>query len=120
MGFGYDNAQLAELRHPTRTDLDTVSQDVPIVIVHQSGRLGVVNSKVLEVLGISPDTPDRAGGVIQRDATGAPNWVLEKHAFFSALAPMLAGVGSDGMVTFAEADKPEQEGRLAGAGEPAP
>ncbi len=25
VGFGYDNAQLAELRHPTREDLDAVS-----------------------------------------------------------------------------------------------
>ncbi len=50
--------------------------------------------------------------MIQRDATGAPYGVLEKHAFFSALASMLAGVGSDGMVTTAEADKSEKEGCL--------
>ena len=37
VGFGYDNAQLAELRHPMRNDLDEVSTDVPIVLVHQSG-----------------------------------------------------------------------------------
>jgi predicted amidohydrolase YtcJ len=30
VGFGYDNAQLAELRHPTRDDLDAVSTDYPI------------------------------------------------------------------------------------------
>jgi predicted amidohydrolase YtcJ len=47
IGFGYNNAQLAELRHPTREDLDAVSQDLPIVIVHQSGHIGVVNSKAL-------------------------------------------------------------------------
>ena len=51
VGFGYDNAQLAELRHPTRDDLDAVSTDVSIVIIHQSGHLAALNSKALEVVG---------------------------------------------------------------------
>jgi predicted amidohydrolase YtcJ len=38
IGFGYDNAQLAEVRHPTKEDLDQVSEDIPVLIVHQSGR----------------------------------------------------------------------------------
>ena len=33
LGFGYDDAQLAEERHPTRTDLDVVSTDLPVVII---------------------------------------------------------------------------------------
>ncbi len=40
VGFGYDNAQLAELRHPTRQDLDAVSTEYPIIVIHQSGHLG--------------------------------------------------------------------------------
>ena len=43
VGFGYDNAQLAELRHPTRQDLDIVSKDIPVVVMHQSGHIGVAN-----------------------------------------------------------------------------
>ncbi len=35
VGFGYDDAQLKEQRHPTRDDLDKVSRDLPIVLVHQ-------------------------------------------------------------------------------------
>ena len=30
LGFGYDNSQLKELRHPTRDELDEVSKDVPV------------------------------------------------------------------------------------------
>ena len=48
IGFGYDDSQLKEQRHPTRADLDAVSSDIPIVIVHQSGHLGVLNSKALD------------------------------------------------------------------------
>ena len=66
VGFGYDNAQLAELRHPTRDDLDAVSRDVPILVIHQSGHLAALNSKALEVVGYDAGTEDPAGGVIRR------------------------------------------------------
>jgi predicted amidohydrolase YtcJ len=39
VGFGYDNSQLKGLRHPTKEELDAVSMDIPVVIVHQSGHL---------------------------------------------------------------------------------
>ncbi len=103
IGFGYDNAQLAEVRHPTREDLDAVSTEHPIMIVHQSGHLGVANSKALEMAGISASSENPDGGVIQRDANGEPNGVLEEYAFFTALAPMLGQLGSEGMQAFAKA-----------------
>jgi predicted amidohydrolase YtcJ len=78
IGFGYDNAQLAELRHPTRDDLDAVSTEIPIMIVHQSGHIGVANSKALEKARIDASTRDPAGGVIQRGPDGEPNGVLEE------------------------------------------
>ena len=53
IGFGYDNAQLKELRHPTREELDAVSGGLPVLIVHQSGHLGVANSRALELAGIT-------------------------------------------------------------------
>ncbi len=78
VGFGYDNATLAEKRHPTRDDLDAVSRDIPIVLVHQSGHIIAVNSRALEVAGISADTPDPQGGVIRRRPDSSePDGVLE-------------------------------------------
>ncbi|MDK3075578.1 amidohydrolase family protein [Sedimentitalea sp. JM2-8] len=103
IGFGYDNAQLAELRHPTREDLDAVSTDVPIIIVHQSGHLGVTNSKALEIVGFDASTEDPAGGVIQRGPDGEPNGVLEEYAFFAALGPVLNELGAEGMAAFSAA-----------------
>lgn len=103
VGFGYDNAQLAELRHPTREDLDAVSTELPVMIVHQSGHLGVANSKALELAGITSETEDPAGGVIQRAPDGTPNGVLEEYAFFTAILPMLSQLGSDGLSEFARA-----------------
>jgi predicted amidohydrolase YtcJ len=103
VGFGYDNAQLAELRHPTREDLDAVTTEYPVIIVHQSGHLGVANSKALEVAGVDASTQDPPGGVYQRDASGAPNGVMEEYAFFPVLVKTLASLGAEGLVTFTRA-----------------
>ncbi|MFN9973209.1 MAG: amidohydrolase, partial [Phycisphaerae bacterium] len=82
MGFGYDDAQIAETRHPTRQDLDAVSKDTPILIIPQSCHLGVMNSKALELAGITADSKDPQGGVIRREADGkTPSGVLEETAF---------------------------------------
>ncbi|MFA7624036.1 MAG: amidohydrolase, partial [Pusillimonas sp.] len=87
LGFGYDDAQLAEQRHPTREDLDAVSKDTPVLIIHQSGHIGVMNSKALELAGITPDTKNPAGGVIRRQSNSTtPNGILEEAAFFNSLA----------------------------------
>lgn len=103
VGFGYDNAQLTELRHPTRDDLDAVSKDLPVVIIHQSGHLGVANSRALEIAGITAASEAPPGGVIQRDETGEPNGVLEEYAFFAVLVPLLGSLGDEGLVAFARA-----------------
>ncbi|MEL0136138.1 MAG: amidohydrolase [Halieaceae bacterium] len=84
VGHGYDDTLLAEKRHPTRDDLDRVSAERPVAIVHVSGHLAVVNSAGLEILGIDESTVDPEGGVIVRDPLSAdgrrPNGVLEETA----------------------------------------
>lgn len=83
VGFGYDDAQLSPQQHPTRDDLDKVSSALPIVIVHQSGHLAVMNSKALQMVGINASTKDPTGGTIRRKADSQePNGVLEEAAFF--------------------------------------
>jgi predicted amidohydrolase YtcJ len=96
VGFGYDDSQLAEQRHPTRDDLDAVSTDLPVYIVHQSGHIGVANSKALEAAGIGPDSPDLAGGVIRRQADGkTPDGVLEETPHFLSVMAVLQHVGAE-------------------------
>lgn len=89
MGFGYDDSQLQELRHPTKAELDQVSTELPIIIMHQSGHLGVANSKALAMAGISAATTDPQGGVIRRlQGSDEPDGVLEELAFFTVLAKL--------------------------------
>jgi predicted amidohydrolase YtcJ len=101
IGFGYDNSQLAELRHPTKEELDQVSTDLPVVIVHQSGHIGSVNSKMLEIMGLSADSKDPEGGVIQRKpGTTEPNGTLEETAFFPAVGVLFKSAGPEGLKLF--------------------
>lgn len=86
VGMSYDDSLLAEQRHPTRYDLDQISTEVPIVIVHVSFHLAVVNSKALEVLGIDATTADPDGGKIVRvSGSDEPNGVLEETAMYLAM-----------------------------------
>jgi predicted amidohydrolase YtcJ len=104
VGFGYDNAQLKELRHPTRDDLDQVSMEVPVVVLHQSGHLTALNSKALALAGYDAQSKDPPGGVIQRrDGTTEPNGVLEENASNAALPKLLANLGPDAGKVFAKA-----------------
>lgn len=102
VGFGYDDAQLAEQRHPTRDDLDAVDSERPVFIVHQSGHLYVANSKLLELAGITAETEDPPGGVIRRrPGSREPNGVLEETALMPVMSvfPEIGEAGQRTMVS---------------------
>lgn len=67
MGVLFDNTAIAERRMPTRAELDQVSTDHPVWVIHASGHNGVANSHALQAQGITRDTPDPAGGRYGRD-----------------------------------------------------
>lgn len=84
LGIGYDDALLD--RYPTKEDLDKVSTDLPVYIVHQSGHLGVANTKALEMVGINAASKNPDGGVIRRmKDSQEPSGVLEENANFQVL-----------------------------------
>jgi predicted amidohydrolase YtcJ len=86
LGFGYDDSLLDERRSPTRDELDAVSTEHPIVILHVSLHLGVANSAALALAGVDASTPDPAGGVFRRrPGTREPDGVLEEHALYAVL-----------------------------------
>jgi predicted amidohydrolase YtcJ len=85
VGFGYDDSLLAERRHPNRDELDAVSAEHPVFILHTSGHLGAVNSMALAAVGISAESQDPPGGVIRRrPGSNEPDGVLEESAMWQA------------------------------------
>jgi len=80
LGRGWDQDFFAEKRYPTKKDLDEVSGGRPVCLTRACGHLVVASSKALELAGVTRDTPDPPGGVIDRDPYGDPTGVLRESA----------------------------------------
>lgn len=65
---------------PQKSDLDAICSDKPVMIRDVSHHSYWVNSKALEIAGITADTPDPDGGMIARDANGEPSGLLTDAA----------------------------------------
>jgi len=70
---------VAEGRVPNRQDLDPVSPEHPVWIMQQGGHFGAANSLALKIAGITAQTPNPTGGIIERDASGEPTGVFYNH-----------------------------------------
>lgn len=79
-GRGYNHDRLLERRHPTRSDLDEVSDVLPIVLFHASGHILTCNSRALELAGIDVNMTAPVGGEIEHDVKGQPTGVLKETA----------------------------------------
>ena len=83
MGLGYDDSLLSEQRHPTKEDLDAVSNEHPIYLIHVSAHLGAANSLALSLANINTETKDPPGGKIRRyQNSSEPNGVFEETAAY--------------------------------------
>lgn len=87
-GYGYDQSQLVERRHPTAADLDQVSTARQVWIQHASGHGYAVNTTVLRASGITAATATPVGGRMDRDAAGNPVGVI-----FDSACDLLTGPG---------------------------
>jgi predicted amidohydrolase YtcJ len=70
VGFGYQARAMTEKRAPTLEELDSISQERPVMVVDSSGHLGSMNSAAYRAAGISAETPDPVGGAFARKADG--------------------------------------------------
>ncbi len=65
---------------PHRKMLDSVSLEHPVLLYDTSGHSSLANSEALRLAGVTKDTPDPEGGIIERDAAGNPTGVLREAA----------------------------------------
>ena len=101
--MGFDDSVLKENRFPTKHDLDQVTTEFPIMIIHISGHFAVVNSKGLQELGIDASTGDPEGGIIRREDNNEPNGVLEELAAIPYYAKALMPASPEAADRFFEA-----------------
>lgn len=103
-GMGYDDSVLDEKRHPTKQDLDKVSTEHPVIIIHISGHFCAMNSKGLEMMGITAKSKDPAGGVIRRmPGSKEPNGVLEELAAIPLCVRALTPKTAEAAIKFIDA-----------------
>lgn len=77
-GGQWDASSIGAIPHHDM--IDDITPDNPLVMSDTSGHSALANSKGLEIAGITTETPDPEGGIIERDEDGNPTGVLRESA----------------------------------------
>lgn len=80
LGRGWDQDRFSEKRYPTRWDLDDAVADKPVFLTRVCGHIGVVNSKALQLAGITNKTDANSRKIDLDRKTGEPNGILRENA----------------------------------------
>lgn len=78
-GWGYDETQLTEGRHPTKEEIDSVLPNNPVYLQHTSGHMGVANSSALAAMDITADSQSPEGGSIVQSKAQTSQMVCYKR-----------------------------------------
>lgn len=65
---------------PTAATIDKYVKDRPVFINRYDGHMALANTAALKIAGITKDTKDPSGGVVDRDAAGNPTGLLRDNA----------------------------------------
>ena len=76
MGRQFDPIMLEPPRDLTTRDLDPIVAERPAFVLNASGHIAYVNSRLLELAGITRDSENPPGGEYGRYEDGSPNGVL--------------------------------------------
>jgi Predicted metal-dependent hydrolase with the TIM-barrel fold len=78
-GFGWTNTTFPPCG-PQKEDLDEICKDIPVALWSVDHHSLWVNSKALQLAGITKDTPDPRGGRIEKNEFGEPSGTLREGA----------------------------------------
>jgi len=79
-GFGWNQEMWPDKAFPTARDLDAVESKRPVILARVDVHAVWVNSVVMELAGITADTPSPEGGEIVKDENGQPTGVFIDNA----------------------------------------
>lgn len=85
---------LSDKMIPTKEDLDPVSKDNPVFIMHIGGHWGTANSVAMKIAGVTASTPSPEGGIIEK-ANGEPTGVFYNHRAMDILRRFAPPIGID-------------------------
>jgi predicted amidohydrolase YtcJ len=87
VGFGYDPFRSNGGADLTRDDLDDVSREHPILVVHVTLHTGVLNTPGLELAGLRAPADAPSGGELGSFRDGRPNGVVHDQALYDVAFP---------------------------------
>ena len=88
IGYGWSEDELEEGRRPLRYDLDDAAPNNPVILTRAGGHSAVSNSLALQLADVTLETPQPAGGVIERGEDEELNGVIrERQGIVSRLVP---------------------------------
>jgi predicted amidohydrolase YtcJ len=89
IGAGYSRSVFDEVG-PRKEWLDEISTERPIAMTSKDGHSMWVNSKALELAGITKDTPQPEEGVIKKDPeTGEPSGLLQEPGAMKLVSSLM-------------------------------
>src|SRR5699024_10593071 len=80
LGYTWDSGYWDEQKLPHRSSLDTLIPDKPVILFHAEGHYAWVNTKALERMNITNETPNPSYGLIDRDNAGELTGILYEKA----------------------------------------
>lgn len=80
IGNGWDSGNWERNGFPNRSSLDQIIPNRPVLLFHAEGHYAWVNSKALEMAGITSQTENPPYGTILKDEQGEPTGVLIETA----------------------------------------
>jgi predicted amidohydrolase YtcJ len=101
VGMGYAPLKMIEQRHPTADELDQISMDRPVLVVHASGHGGSMNHALIKLLHIDEKTVDPAGGEYVREkGSKMPAGPMEETALIDVRnqRPAFTGEAADKVI----------------------
>jgi predicted amidohydrolase YtcJ len=105
VGNFLDDTKLADKRPLNVRDLDKVSSDHPVAVIHRGGHTMFVNGKAFQLAGVTKATPNPFGGTFDKDASGELNGRVTDRAMAA-----LVKAGKHEQFTPARRDKRVMDG----------
>jgi hypothetical protein len=85
VGGGWYTTVFAATDGPRKEDLDAVVPDRPVFLLNTDVHAAWVNSKALELAGLTASSPDPWDGYLVRDPDGSPTGTLQEGAAYDVL-----------------------------------
>lgn len=80
IGQGWNETRFKENRMPTTADLDEVAPDNPVILYREAAMICAVNTRALQLAGVTEQTPIPQGGAAEKNSTGKLTGILRDNA----------------------------------------